>query len=107
MSDEKSLENLLGKTPNPLKRDAEDRAWLNDDHQNGSYQTALSKITINSVDLVRAADIDQLPEELQQVFWDWMAGQTMPLIDGEPWVYSHDWRRFLNWYSAARQDCIK
>lgn len=42
MSDEESLENLLGKTPNPLKRDAEDRAWLNDDHQNGSYPSRLS-----------------------------------------------------------------
>ncbi|QSR33466.1 hypothetical protein CFI10_00350 [Marinobacterium iners] len=101
MSDEKSLDDLLGKTPNPLERDAEDSAWLNNDEdQNSSYQTALSKITINSVGLVRAADIDQLPTELRETLWDWMAGQTMPLIDGEPWVYGHDWRRFLRWYST-------
>jgi hypothetical protein len=71
------------------------------------FELALSEITINNVGLVRAADIDQLPQELKLEFWDWMAGQTMPLIDGEPWVYGHDWRRFLHWYSAARQDCIK
>ena len=61
---------------------------------------ALEKVIINDIDLVRAADIDQLPEELRQDFWGWMEGQTMQLIDGEPWVYGHDWRRFLRWYSA-------
>ncbi len=95
-----SLQRLLGTTPNPLERDGEDNAWLNEQHRPHAFGTALSKITINNVDLVRAADIDQLPQELQQEFWDWMAGQTMPLIDGEPWVYGHDWRRFLRWYSA-------
>lgn len=64
------------------------------------FELALSEITINNVGLVRAVDIEQLPQELQQEFWNWMAGQTMPLIDGEPWVYGHDWRRFLRWYSA-------
>jgi nitroreductase len=54
----------------------------------------------SSTALVRAADIDQLPRELREQFWEWMRGQTMPLIDGEPWVYSHDWQRFLRWYSA-------
>ncbi len=34
------------------------------------FESALSEITINNVDLVRAADIDQLPKELQLEFWD-------------------------------------
>jgi hypothetical protein len=50
--------------------------------------------------LVRAADIDRLPQELQEIVWDWMRGQTMVLIDDEPWIYSHDWRRFLLWYDV-------
>jgi len=96
------LDDLLDSTPNPLVRDEDDAEWLNEQppHSKTSQKLAFSDIQASSTGLVRAADIDQLPRELREQFWEWMRGQTMPLIDGEPWVYSHDWQRFLRWYSA-------
>jgi hypothetical protein len=63
--------------------------------------TTLSQIAINNVGLVRAADIEQLPADIRETFWTWMAGQTMPHIDGEVWIYAHDWKRFLRWYGGS------
>lgn len=96
------LDDLLDSTPNPLERDEDDAEWLNEQPPriNTSRKLAFSDIQADNTGLVRAADIDQLPQELRLQFWEWMRGQTMPLIDGEPWVYSHDWKRFLHWYSA-------
>jgi hypothetical protein len=96
------LDDLLNSTPNPLERDEDDAEWLNEQpsHSNTSRKLEFSDIEVNSTGLIRAADIDQLPQELREQFWEWMRGQTMPLLDGESWVYSHDWKRFLRWYSA-------
>lgn len=60
----------------------------------------LSDLQVAEDALVRAADINRLPQELQEIVWDWMRGQTMVLIDDEPWIYSHDWHRFLRWFEA-------
>jgi putative AlgH/UPF0301 family transcriptional regulator len=45
--------------------------------------------------LAGAADIDQLTPELRESVWLWMRGKTTALVDDEPWIYSHDWHRFL------------
>lgn len=48
--------------------------------------------------VVRLADIEALP--IWTEFRPWILGQTCLYHAGEPWVYLHDWERFLRGESS-------
>lgn len=53
---------------------------------------------IQGMQVVRLADIEALP--IGPDFELWIIGQTCLYHSGEPWVYLHDWERFLRGESS-------